>query len=183
MNTFDSATTQFGDFSKNVVDAAVKFARVSLESAERIAALNLEAAKVGLEEGSKSAKSIAAVKDVQELNNVRTKAAETGLEFFMGYSKNFYELSTSAQQQYASLFEGGVASFQKTFAENLDKAAKSAPAGTDGVFTALKSGLAISAAATDTFTKAGRQFSNMADGAFKTATETATKATASAKRK
>lgn len=183
MNAFDTATSQFGDFSKTAVDAAMKFARVSIESAERIAALNLEAAKVGLDESAKSVKSLAAVKDVQELNNVRTKATETGLEFFMGYSKNFYELSTAAQSQYASLVEERVASMQKSMADNLDQVAKSAPAGADVAIAALKSSLAASAAAVDSFTKAGKQFSNYTDGAIKAATETATKATASSKRK
>ncbi len=183
MNAFDTATAQYGDFSKNAVEAAMQFARVSLQGAERFSALNLEAARVSLDESAKNAKSFAGVKDVQELTSARTKVAETGLEFFMGYSKNFYELTTAAQAQFSALVEERVAGVQKSLAEGLDKVSKSAPAGSDVAIAALKSSLAASTAAIDSFTKAGKQFSNMADGAFKTATETATKATASAKRK
>ena len=183
MSNLNVGTEQFGDFSKSAVDAATKFARVSFDSAERFFALNLEAAKVSLDETAKGTKAATAVKDVQEFNGLRTKAAETGLEFFMGYSKNLYDISNYAQAQYSSFIEERVSAFQKSVVEGLDKAAKNAPAGTDVAFSALKSSVAASTAAMDTFSKASKQASSFADTAFKTATETATKATASSKRK
>jgi phasin family protein len=183
MSNFNPAAEQFGDFSKNSVDAALKFARISFDSVERMFALNLEAAKVSLDESAKSAKSLTGVKDVQELTAARTKAAETGLEFIMGYSKNFYEISTAAQAQYTALVEQGVSSMQKSVAEGLDKVSKSAPAGSDVAIAAMKSGLAASAAAMDSFTKAAKQASTLADTTFRNATETATKATATASKR
>ena len=183
MTTTNVAAEQFGDFSKSIVDAANKFAKVSFEGAERMFALNLEASRVGLDETSKSAKSLSSVKDVQELNGLRTKSAETGLEFLMGYSKNFYEISTAAQAQYTALVEERVGLIQKSVADSLDKVAKSAPAGTDVAIAALKSSMAASTAAMDSISKASKQFTSFADTAIKTASETTTKAAASAKRK
>lgn len=183
MSNLNVGTEQFGEFSKSAVDTASKFARVSFDSAERFFALNLEAAKVGLDETAKGTKAATAVKDAQEFNGLRTKAAETGLEFFMGYSKNLYDISNYAQAQYSSLIEERVSAFQKSIVEGIDKAAKNAPAGTDVAFAAMKSSVAASTAALDTFSKASKQVSGFADTAFKAATETATKATASSKRK
>lgn len=183
MSNLNVGTEQFGEFSKSAVDVATKFAKVSFDSAERMFALNLEAAKVSLDESAKSAKAATAVKDAQELNGLRTKAAETGLEFFMGYSKNLYDISSAAQAQYASLLEERVAAFQKTVVEGIDKASKNAPAGTDVAFAALKSSMAASTAAMDTMSKASKQVSTFADTAFKTASDTATKATSASKRK
>ncbi len=183
MSNLNMSNEQIGEFSKSAVDAATKFARVSFDSAERFFALNLEAAKVGLDETAKSSKAATAVKDAQEFNGLRTKAAETGLEFFMGYSKNLYDISNFAQAQYSSLIEERVSAFQKSVVDGLDKAAKNAPAGTDVAFAALKSSVAASTAAMDTMSKASKQVSTFADTAFKAATETATKATASSKRK
>lgn len=183
MSNLNLGTEQFGDFSKSAVDAATKFARVSFDSAERFFALNIEAAKVSLDESAKGTKAATAVKDVQEFNGLRTKAAETGLEFFMGYSKNLYDISNFAQAQFSSLIEERVSAFQKSVVEGLDKAAQNAPAGTDVAFAAMKSSVAASTAALDTFSKASKQVSTFADTAFKAATETATKATASSKRK
>jgi len=183
MSNLNVSNEQFGEFSKSAVDTAAKFARVSFDSAERLFALNLEAAKVSLDETAKGTKAATAVKDAQEINGLRTKAAETGLEFLMGYSKNLYDISTAAQAQYSSLIEERVAAFRKSVVEGLDKAAKNAPAGTDVAFAAIKSSVAASTAAMDTLSKASKQVSTFTDTAFKTATETATKATASGKRK
>jgi phasin family protein len=183
MTTTNVAAEQFGDFSKSIVDTANKFAKVSFESAERMFALNLEASKVGLDESSKSAKSFSSVKDVQELNGLRTKSAETSLEFLMGYSKNFYEISTAAQAQFTALIEERVGLMQKSVAESLDNVAKSAPAGADVAIAAMKSSMAASTAAMDSLSKASKQFNTFADTAIKTASETTTKAAASAKRK
>jgi len=182
MTTINTAAEQFGDFSKTAVDAAMQFAHASISSAERMMALNLEATKVGLDQTSKTAKSFAGVKDVQEMNSVSTKTAETGLEFFTGYSKNLYEITAAAQANFSTLIEERVAGFQKSMVDSLDKAAKAAPAGSDVAIAAMKQGLAASTAAMDSFSKAGKQASSYAENAFKTA-ETATKATASSKRK
>lgn len=90
MTTLNTVAEQLGDLSKTNVDAAMKFAAVGVGSAERFFGLNFEATKVGFDATSKSAKAVTSVKDAQELNSLSTKAAETGMEFLMGYSKNFY---------------------------------------------------------------------------------------------
>lgn len=176
MANVNTATEQFGNFSKSAIDAAMKFATASFTNAERVIALNLEATKVSLGETAKNAKSFAAIKDAQELNSLSTKTAETGVEFLMGYSKNFYEISTAAQAQYTALVEERVNVFQQSVAETLDKVSKSAPAGSDVAVTALKSGMAASTAAMDNFSKAAKQMTAFADTAYKTASDTAAKA-------
>ena len=177
MANINSATEQFGDFSKSAIDAAMKFATASFTNAERMIALNLEATKVSLGETAKNAKSLAGIKDAQELNSFSTKTAETGVEFLMGYSKNFYEISNAAQAQYSALVEERVNVFQQSVAETLDKVSKSAPAGSDVAVTALKSGMAASTAAMDNFSKATKQMTAYADNAFKTASDNVAKAT------
>ncbi len=176
MNTFNATTEQFGDFSKSTLDAAMKFAQIGLSNAEHLVALNMEAFKVGFDVTAKNVKAVSAVKDANDLNTLRTNAAETGLEFAMGYSKNFYTTAAAAQAQYGALVEERVNLFQKSVVDNLDKVAKSAPAGSDVFVAAIKNGMAASAAATDSFSKAAKQATNFADNAFKTATETAEKA-------
>lgn len=176
MTNMNSVAEQFGDLSKSSVDAAMKFASVGVGSTERFFGLNLEATKVGFDVTAKNAKAVTAVKDVQELNSLQTKAAETGLEFAMGYSKNLYDIATSAQAQYTALIEERTSLFQKSMVDALDKVSKAAPAGSDVFVTAMKTSLAASAAATDSITKAAKQANAFADNAFKTATDTAEKA-------
>ena len=179
MSNLNMANEQFGDLSKSAIEDAMKFANVSLESIERMFALNLEAAKVSLDVTAKNAKAVGTVKDAQALNGLTTKASETGVEFMTGYSKNLYEISNAAQAKFGALVEERVASFQKSVVEGLDKAAKSAPAGSDVAFAAIKSSLAASTAAMDTLTKAGKQLSTYSESALKSAAESVAKATPS----
>lgn len=182
MSNLNMATEQFGDFSKTAVEDAMKFATVSLDSIERMFALNLEAVKVSLDVTAKNAKAVGAVKDAQALNGLTTKASETGAEFMAGYSKNLQEINNAAQAKFGALVEERVASFQKSMVEGLDKAAKTAPAGSDVAFAAIKSSMAASTAAMDTLTKAGKQLSTYSETALKSAAESVAKATP-AKRK
>ena len=177
MSTLNMTNEHFGDFSKSAVEDAMKFASVSLDSIERMFALNLEAVKVSLDVTSKNAKAVGAVKDAQGLSGLTTQASETGVEFLTGYSKNLYAISNAAQAKFGALVEERVASFQKSVVEGLDKASKSAPAGSDVAFAAIKSSMAASTAAIDTLTKAGKQLSTYSDNAFKSAAETVAKAT------
>ena len=179
MSTINMANEQFGDFSKSAVEDAMKFASVSLESIARMFALNLEAVKVSLDVTAKNAKAVGAVKDAQALNGLTTKASETGVEFMTGYSKNLYDISNAAQAKFGALVEERVATFQKTMVEGLDKASKSAPAGSEVAFAAIKSSMAASTAAMDTLSKAGKQLSTYSESALKSAAETVAKATPS----
>ena len=162
---------------KSAIEDAMKFATVSLDSIERMFALNLEAVKVSLDVTAKKAKAVGAVKEAQELNGLTTKASETGIEFMTGYSKNLYEISSAAQAKFSALVEERIASFQKSVVEGLDKASKSALPSSDVAYAAIKSSMAASTAAMDTLTKAGKQLSTYSESARKTTGENVFKAT------
>lgn len=176
MNNFNSASEQFGDFSKAALDMATKFASVSFETTERTLALNLEAVKVGFDQSTQNAKALVAIKNIEDLNSLRTKSAETGLNFLTAYTKNLYELGTHTQAQYSALVEERFGSLQQSLVDNLDKLAKSSPAGTDVAINAIKSGLAASTAAFDTVSKAAKQMTAFADTTIKAAAESTPKA-------
>jgi phasin family protein len=166
---------QVNDFQKTAVDAAVRFARMSLDGAERMIALNLQITKASLDDGAKNLQAISSVKDAQDLNNLRTKLSENSLEQAMGYSRSVYELATSTQTEISQMIESQVAGFQKDLAESIEKIAKNAPAGSDVVVAAMKSGLAATTAAMDNMTKAAKQAASYADSNFKAAASSATK--------
>jgi phasin family protein len=174
--TATNATTEhFANFSKTSIDAMLSFAKVSMESTERFMALNLEAAKVSMTEGAKNAKALASVKEMTELNSLRTNVSETGVEFATNYSKNLYDLATSAQASFSGLIEAQSNKAQKAMAENMDAAAKNAPAGSDVFFAAIKTAMAASTTAADTFTKAAKQGAAFAETNFKAAAPAAAK--------
>lgn len=151
------------DLGRTTADLASKVARISLDSAERTLAVQLEYAKGALSQATINARAIAQVKDVESLLALRTRIAENALENLMGYSRSLYEVASDAQSKYSRLAEERMTEFQATVAQTVDEAAKSAPAGGDVAVAAIKSQLAAATAAFDTLTKAARNVASFAD--------------------
>jgi len=171
-----SATEQFADFSKANVAQATKLATLAMENAENLVTLNLNAAKVVLAKGAESAAAAAAVKDVQDLMALRTKYAETGVETATAYTRSLYEISSQAQAQFTALAEEAWASYTKDTAAWVEKASKSAPAGSEPAVNAFKSTFAASTAAFDQFQKATKQVVSLADASVRAASANAVNA-------
>lgn len=168
-----NATEQFADFNKAGYDNAIKLASLSLEKAERLTKLNLQAAKAALEQGVYSANAVAGVRDVQDLFSLRAKLAEAGVQSAVGYSRGVYEIASEAQADFSALAEEAWASYTKGIAAWVEKATKNAPAGSDVAVTALKSTVAATTAAFDQLSKATKQVVNFADASVRAATANA----------
>jgi phasin family protein len=173
-----NATEQFAEFNKTGYDNAIKLASLSLEKAERLTKLNLQAAKAALEQGVTSANAVAGIKDVQQFMTLRAKLAEAGVQTALGYSRGVYEITSQAQADFSALAEEAWANYTKGVAAWVEKASKNAPAGSDVAMTALKSTVAATTAAFDQLSKATKQVVTFADASVRAATANATKATA-----
>ncbi len=168
-------TEQFSELNKANVAQATKFAAVTMENAEKLFNLNLNAAKAALATSIESAQAVASVKDVQELIALRAKLAELGVQSALGYSRTLYELASSAQAEFSALSEEAWASYTKGVASWVDKATQSAPAGSDVAVNAIKSTVAATTAAFDQFQKATKQGVNLADANLRAAAAQAAK--------
>ena len=175
-----NANEQIAEFSKVNVANATRIAALSIENAEKLFRLNLNAAKIALAQGVEGAQAAASVKDVQELLALRAKYAESGVQTALSYSRTLYDLTSEAQANYSSIAEEAWASYAKGVAAIVDKASKSAPAGSDVAVNAFKSTFAASTAAFDQFQKASKQVMNLADASVRAAAANATQATTKA---
>ena len=173
-----NANEHFAEFNKVNVANATKFAALSIENAEKLFKLNLNAARIALQQSVEGAQAAASVKDVQELMAIRTKFAESGVQTALSYSRTLYDLASEAQSEYSSMAEELWANYTKGVAAFVDKASKSAPAGSDAAVNAFKSTFAASTAAFDQFQKATKQVVNLADASVRAAAANASKATA-----
>lgn len=176
--TMVNATEQFAEFNKVNVANATKLAALSIENAEKLFKLNMNAARIAFAQGVEGAQAAASVKDVQELLAIRAKYAESGVQSALSYSRTLYDLASEAQAEYTSIAEDSWASYTKGVAALVDKATKSAPAGSDVAVNAIKSTFAASTAAFDQFQKATKQVVNLADASVRAAAANATKAAA-----
>ena len=94
----------------------------------------------------------------------------------MSYSRTLYDLASEAQAEYTSMAEELWSNYTKGVAAFVDKASKSAPAGSDAAVNAFKSSFAASTAAFDQFQKATKQVVNLADASVRAAASNASKA-------
>lgn len=155
--------TPLSQIGAAAVESVARAAKISMDSAERTFTVQVEYARGAIKQATLNARAAAQVKDVQELVSLRARIAENTLENLIGYSRSLYEVAAEAQSEYSRLAEERMARFQQAVTEGVDQAAKAAPAGGDVAVAAIKSQLAATTAAFDTFTKAAKNFAAYAD--------------------
>lgn len=185
---------QFAAANKATVDSLLSLANTALASAERVAALNLHTARALIEDGMSNTKALLGVKDVQEAMSVQASLTQPNVEKAVAYSRSVYEISAQTQEEISKIVESQFTEFNKSVASLLDKAAKSAPAGSDVAVAAVKSAIAAANSAFDSMNKAAKQVAEIAEANVAAATNatvqavgatanTAAAAAASAKKK
>jgi phasin family protein len=157
------------EITNAAVEAAARIGKISMDNAERTIAVQLEYAKGALAQASLTAKAVGQVKDVQDFMTLRTRMAENAIENFMGYSRSLYEVGAETQAELSRLAEERMSSFQQAVSETVDQAARSAPAGGDVAVAAIKSSLAATTAAFDSFTKAAKHVASFTDAGVRAA--------------
>ena len=163
MNTVPAVPEQIAAVNKVGVDVALRAAGIAFEGAERLIELNLKAAKAAFADSAKVAKSITSVKDVKELLAVNPAAIQPVVEKNTAYLRGVWEIASDAQAELAKLLEERVTHFNKTVVANLDKVAKSGPAGSDVAVAAVKSAIAAANSAYDSAVKAAKQVADLTE--------------------
>jgi phasin family protein len=162
-------TNPFADLGRQALESAARATRISLDSAERAITVQLEYAKGTLEQATLNARAVSGAKDVNELLTLRSRIAENALENVIGYSRSLYDVASEAQAEYSKLAEERMSAFQQAVTAGVEQVAGAAPGGNDVAIAAMKSQLAATTAAFDTFTKAARNLASYADASVKSA--------------
>ena len=153
-------------FNKANLEIAMKFAGVALQGAERILDLQLKAAKTAFADSVENAKTIAAVKDLQQLAALKDSMAQPTIERATAYAQSVYDVSTATQVEFGKLVEEQVSEFNKQVVTALDKMVKTAPAGSEVGIAAFKSGIAAVNSAYDNVSKVAKQFTEATQSNF-----------------
>jgi len=175
-----NAPEQFAAANKASIEVLMTLANAAFASAERLAALNMNTARALLEDSVATTKTLMAAKDVQELVSLQSTLAQPSVEKVVAYARNLYEISAQSQEEFSKLFEGQFAEVNKNVAAALDKAAKSAPAGSDVAVAAVKSAIAAANSAYDSMNKAAKQVAEIAEANVAAATSATVKAVGTA---
>jgi phasin family protein len=146
--------------NKSNLEVAMKFAGVAIQGAERIMELQLKAAKTAFTGSIENAKTLAAVKDLQELGALKGSLAQPTIEQATAYAKSLYDVTSATQAEFGKLAEEQVSEFNKQVVTALDKMVKTAPAGSEVGIAAFKSAIAAVNSGYDNISKVAKQFAD-----------------------
>lgn len=164
--------------SKAGLDLALFFANTSLASIERLAALNLNAARSIIEESLAISKALLNAKDLQSFLSVQSSLTQPAIEKTVAYSRNVFEITSEAKENIAKVVESKIADANNKVSGMVQKALDQAPAGSEVAVAAVKSAIAASNSAYEGINKAAKQVAEIAEANVAAATSATVKAAA-----
>lgn len=160
---------------KATADFFLSAAHTALGSAERITSLTLDAARSAVQDSVSNTKTLMSAKDIKEAISIQAALTKPSIEKAMAYSTSIYEISAETQKALTQKIEDQFSDYQKTVTDLIEKASKSAPAGSEVGFAALRSALNASKSVFGNINAATKQLTDAAEANIKIATSAATK--------
>jgi phasin family protein len=171
-------TTQldFAQLGKTQFEASLRASHIALGGIERFINLHLEVSRELLNDNTQTLKALAEVKDVQGLVALQQQLAQPVMDKVLSIARSAYDVAASTATEASQLVEEQVAEFNKQLVTTLDRAAKSAPAGSEIVVSAVKTAVATAASAYETLSKTAKKVGSDFAEASVAAAETSAKA-------
>ena len=173
----------FSKISANGVEAALRFAQISLDGTERLVKLQLELSKQALEDQVKATQELSKVKYPQEALQKVNALSGQNAEKAVSHSRELYDIVSTTQASLTRLAEEQLGQFNKVLAGSLDGLSQNAPAGSDALLNAFKSSFAATASAINTLQRAAQQVAEFTDTNVKAATSATADAVKTASRR
>lgn len=153
-----SITEQFTALQRQSLKAMQDYALVSLSGVEKLAELNLQAAKASVEEGVQNSVALFQSKDPKALAELATVQAKPASDKFGAYAKHVYQIANETAAELSRIAEKQVSDASQQMFTAIDEFSKTAPAGTEGITAFYKSAVSAANSAFDQVSKSGKQF-------------------------
>jgi phasin family protein len=163
-------TEQFAAVNKSQVESVLKLAEIAAANFEKLADVQIKAAKTALAESLKTFKQLASVKDASEFGTLSVSLTQPTWDKTNAYVKSVYDAVSSSQFEFAEMLEAQLAEFNKNMVVALDGVLKNAPAGTDGLITPLKSAIHSANTLYESMVKAAKQMAAVTEANISAAT-------------
>ena len=145
------------------VEAGLTLANTIFASTERLAALNLNAARSLFEQSTANWKALLGAKDVQSFVSLQAAQAKPAIENAIAYSRGIYELATETKEELSKIVTVQVADANAKVTTIVDKALNSAPAGSESAVATVRQAIAVANSAYDNMTNIAKKFSEIAE--------------------
>ena len=165
---------QISSTNKASVETFMTIASATFAGAERLAALNLNAARSFVEDGAANTRALLAVKDVDALVMLQKSLAQPDSQKAADYSRRVYEIATQTQEALSQVVEAQVSELNRNLGLALDEAVKTTPAGSDLAVNAFRSAISAANSAFDSMSKAAKQAAGIAEANLAAATAVVT---------
>jgi len=142
----------------------------NLEGAEKLIALNIQAARSVLEDIAHHADSLNTVKDPQSMLQKVSSMAQPAGEKMTAYARQVYEIQSETSGAIAQTLQNHLRSSQEAAQSWFDAASRTAPAGSEPMFAAARSALSVVRA---TFDRAAQASHSAAETTEETLSTTA----------
>ena len=146
-------------------------ANVTLDSIERIAALNLSAGRSFVETSFANFNALLGTTDVKSFVDLQQKLATPAIEKGMEYSRNVIAIASETKDKITKEVETRVAAVNANVADLVDQALAAAPAGSEVAVEAVKTAMKTANQAFEGLNKAARQAADVAEASVNAATE------------
>jgi phasin family protein len=164
------------DFAKTGVNFALFFANTTFDGIERLALLNLAAARSVFEASLSNITTLLGAKDVQSFVAIQKELATPSIEKGMEYSRNVISIAAETKDKIAKEVETHVAETNAKVSGLVEKALASAPAGSEVAVAAVKTAIKSANEAYEGLNKAAKQAAEVAEASVAAATQATLKA-------
>ena len=148
-----SITERFTTLQLQSLKAMQAYALASLNGVEKLAELNLQAAKKSVEEGVSNSVALFHSRDPMALAETVSVQAKPATDKLGAYAKHVYQIANETAAELSRIAEKQMSEASQQMFATIDEISKGAPAGTEGIATFYKSAVLVASAAWDRSTR------------------------------
>ncbi len=152
-----SITEQFSTLQLQSLKAMQAYALASLNGVEKLAELNLQAAKKSVEEGVSNSVALFHSRDPKALAETVSVQAKPATDKLGAYARHVYQIANETTAELSRIAEKQMSEASQQMFATIDEISKNGPAGTEGIATFYKSAVSATNSAWDQVNKANKQ--------------------------
>ena len=164
---------QFVALQRQSLESAQAIAMASFAGFEKLAQLNVQAAKASVEEGLQRSMSLLDTKDVKAMTDSLSESAQPSGDKFSAYARHVYEIAQETGAEISKVVEKHFSEGNRQLTASIEAMAKNSPVGSEGVVTLVKSAVTAANATWDQVNRASRQVVEMTEANVANATNAA----------
>ena len=171
------STPDFAAVAQSNVDILIALSTKAFEGAEKLAALNLKVAKLGLAEAGEASQAALSAKDPQSLLAVQSGAVQPAAGNAGEYATAVAAIMAETKTELDQVLAQSATDAKGAFAAMVEAAMKSAPAGSAEAMALWKSAFESATNGYESLQKAAKQASDVAQANCAAVSSSVTKAT------